>query len=101
MCSLANGFAYWQGKSGDDAVHTYFDDMAQALQRVQQINGSLSSIEFWNGETGWPTDGGTNYGTADAGTGNAASYYQNAVCGSLGWNLNSFYFEAFDGMYLF
>lgn len=54
---LANGFAYWQGQAIDNATYTYFDDIQQALGRVQSISGSLDSIEFWTGETGWPTDG--------------------------------------------
>lgn len=58
--------------------------------------GSLDSVEFWNGETGWPTDGGTNYSAATASTSLAAQYYSQAVCGMLDWGVNVFYFEAFD-----
>nr|POE74806.1 glucan 1,3-beta-glucosidase [Quercus suber] len=94
---LANAFAYWQGKDVDDgAVYTYFDDIQQALGRVQQMTGSLDQVEFWNGETGWPTDDGSDYGAAKAGTANAAKYYSEAVCGLLDWGVNVFYFEAFD-----
>ncbi|KAH9845500.1 glycoside hydrolase family 17 protein [Teratosphaeria destructans] len=94
---LANAFSYWQGKQvGDGAVYTYFDDVQQALARVQQISGSLDNIEYWNGETGWPTDGGTNYGPATASTDLAATFYQQGVCGLLKWGINVFYFEAFD-----
>ena len=94
---MANAFAYWQGKEvGSGATYTYFDDVQQALGHIQQVAGSLDSIEFWNGETGWPTDGGTGYEAATAGTGNAATYYSQAVCGLLDWGVNVFYFEAFD-----
>lgn len=94
---MANAFAYWQGKEvGSGATFTYFDDVQQALGRVQDISGSLNGIEFWNGETGWPTDGGTDYEAATAGTSLAATYYSQAICGMLDWGVNVFYFEAFD-----
>lgn len=94
---LANAFSYWQGKEvGAGATYTYFDDLQQALAHVQQLTGSLDKIEFWNGETGWPTDGGTNYGAATASTDLAAEFYSQAVCGMLDWGVNVFFFEAFD-----
>lgn len=77
---LANAFAYWQGDNvGDGAVKTYFDDLQQALGHIQDVKGSLDGFEFWNGETGWPTDGGDDYGSAKAGTKNAETYYHQAV----------------------
>lgn len=94
---LANGFSYWQGAAaGRDAIDVYFDDMQQALGHIQELSGSLDAIEFWNGETGWPTDGGSDYEAAKAGTQNAKQYYQEAFCGLLDWGVNAFYFEAFD-----
>lgn len=94
---LANGFAYWQGKAVDDSYSTYFDDMAQTIAHVQQIAGdNAANIRVINGETGWPTDGGTDYSVAKAGTANAEKYYQNGVCGLLAWGVDVFYFEAFD-----
>ncbi|KAF2717584.1 glycoside hydrolase family 17 protein [Polychaeton citri CBS 116435] len=94
---LANAFAYWQGDNvGSGATYTYFDDVQQALGHIQEVAGSLDEIEFWNGETGWPTDGGSDYADAKAGTKNAINYYQQAVCGLLEWGVNVFYFEAFD-----
>nr|POE47403.1 glucan 1,3-beta-glucosidase [Quercus suber] len=80
----------------DGAVYTYFDDIQQALGRVQQMTGSLDQVEFWNGETGWPTDGGSDYGAAKASTASAAKYYLEAVCGLLDWGVDVFFFEAFD-----
>lgn len=53
-------------------------------------------MEFWTGETGWPTDGGSDYGAAKAGTKNAETYWDDAVCGMLAWGGNVFSFEAFD-----
>lgn len=94
---LANGFSYWQGASaGKDAIQVYFDDMQQALGHIQDLSGSLDKIEFWNGETGWPTDGGSDYEAAKAGTQNAADFYSKGFCGLLDWGVNAFYFEAFD-----
>ncbi|KAK1067426.1 glycoside hydrolase 3 protein [Friedmanniomyces endolithicus] len=94
---LANAFSYWQGKEvGAGATYTYFDDVQQALGHVQSLSGSMDKIEFWNGETGWPTDGGTNYGPATASTSLASEFYSQAVCGMLDWGVNVFYFEAFD-----
>ena len=40
--------------------------------------------------------GGDNYGAAIAGTENAATYYQSAVCSIIKWGVNVFVFEAFD-----
>lgn len=94
---LANGFSYWQGaQAGKNATRVYFDDMQQALGHIQDLSGSLTAIEFWNGEAGWPTDGGSNYGAAMAGTQNAADFFSNGFCGLLDWGVNAFYFEAFD-----
>jgi len=94
---LANAFAYWQGKAaGQEAINSYFDDIQQAMTHIQKVAGGTDKVEFWNGETGWPTDGGSNYGPAIAGTSNAQTYYSQAVCGLLDWGVNAFYFEAFD-----
>lgn len=94
---MANGFSYWQGAAaGDKAKEVYLDDIQHALGHIQQLSGSLDKIEFWNGETGWPTDGGSNYEDAHAGTDNAANFFQHAFCGALDWGINAFYFEAFD-----
>ncbi|KAF2094809.1 family 17 glycosyl hydrolase [Rhizodiscina lignyota] len=93
---LVNAFGYWQAQPIDNATHTYFDDMMQAFTHIQSVAGSTSSIELWNGETGWPTDGGTDYGAAKAGTANAKTYWQQAVCPMIDWGFNVFYFEAMD-----
>ncbi|KAI4728553.1 putative glucan 1,3-beta-glucosidase [Aureobasidium sp. EXF-10728] len=93
---LANGFAYWQASPISNATYTFFDDTQQALGHIQSVSGSLNTIEFWVGETGWPTDGGSNYGAAIAGTKNAQTYFDDAVCGMISWGVNVFVFEAFD-----
>lgn len=54
---LVNAFGFWQGQEIANASHQYFDDLMQAYQHIQDISGSTDSIEVWNGETGWPTNG--------------------------------------------
>ncbi|PYH95948.1 glycoside hydrolase [Aspergillus ellipticus CBS 707.79] len=94
---LANGFAYWQDQKIDNATATYFDDMSRAKNHIKQVAGAnADKIRFGNGETGWPTDGGSDYGAAKAGTKNAEQFFQSGVCGMLAWNIDVFYFEAFD-----
>ncbi|KAF2145438.1 glycoside hydrolase family 17 protein [Aplosporella prunicola CBS 121167] len=94
---LCNAFAYWQAQPIDNSTSTYFDDMSRAIEHIQSVAGGNSNgPEIWNGETGWPGDGGSDYGPAKAGTDNAKTYYQEAVCGILKWGVNAFYFEAFD-----
>jgi len=93
---MANGFSYWQGSPINNASHVYLDDMQQALGRIQSVSGSVDAIEFWTGETGWPTDGGSPYGPATASTSNAATFFKQGVCAALAWGTNVFYFEAFD-----
>lgn len=55
--SLADAYSYWQGQALSNASATYFDDVQQALGRVQSISGSMTAVEFWTGETGWPSTG--------------------------------------------
>jgi len=93
---LANAFSYWQAQDISNATATYFDDMMQAIGHIQELSGSLDAVRVMNGETGWPTDGGSNYGPATAGTSNAQTYWQSAICGMLDWGVDLFYFEAFD-----
>ena len=40
--------------------------------------------------------GGSDYGVAKAGTQNAQTYWNEAICGTLAWGINTFSFEAFD-----
>ena len=54
---LVNAFGFWQGQPITNASHTYFDDLSQAFGHIQSLAGSISTIELWNGETGWPGDG--------------------------------------------
>jgi glucan 1,3-beta-glucosidase len=90
---LVNAFGFWQGQEIKNASHQYFDDVMQAFGKIQAQN---SNIELWNGETGWPTDGGSDYQAAKAGTDNAKEYYQSGFCAFIDWGYNAFYFEAFD-----
>ncbi|QIX02470.1 hypothetical protein AMS68_007987 [Peltaster fructicola] len=94
---MANAFAFWQGQNvGSGAIYTFFDDVSQVLSHIQSVTGGVDKVEFWVGETGWPTDGGSDYGAAKAGTSNAAKFYSEGYCGILDWGVNAFYFEAFD-----
>lgn len=113
LVRLVNAFAYWQGQDISNATATYLDDLQQAFGHIQSLSGSTTKIELWNGETGWPGNGissitylhkallmrfigGSDYGSAKAGTSNAATFYKNGVCAALDWGFNVFYFEAFD-----
>lgn len=108
-----NAFGYWQAQTISNASATYLDDLQQAYGRIQSVRGSTTSIEIWNGETGWPTTGtndlwlllllsltwfagGSDYGAATAGTQNAFYFWKQGVCAALDWDFNVFYFEAFD-----
>ncbi|KAE8145339.1 glycoside hydrolase superfamily [Aspergillus avenaceus] len=94
---LANGFAYWQDTDIDNASKTYFKDMSDAQKHIEQVAGdNAKNIRFGNGETGWPTTGGSNYGKAIAKTEFAERYWKESVCGILKWGIDVFYFEAFD-----
>ncbi|KAK4940634.1 glycoside hydrolase 3 protein [Elasticomyces elasticus] len=93
---LANGFPYWQYQAISNATESYFDAMAQALGRVQEVSKGLNKLHFINGETGWPGTGGTAAGAAIAGDDNMKTYWQSAMCGLLDWGVDIFWFEAFD-----
>lgn len=41
-------------------------------------------------------DGGSDYDEAKAGTANARTFWKKGVCGMLAWNVDLFYFEAYD-----
>ncbi|KAI9728669.1 MAG: glycoside hydrolase 3 protein [Chrysothrix sp. TS-e1954] len=96
---LVNAFGFWQGQKISNATATYFDDIFQAFNHIQSLSGSNMKPEIWNGETGWPTDGGTNYGNAIAGTSNAKTFYQDGFCGMLDYGVDAFYFEALDELW--
>ncbi|KAI5850600.1 glycoside hydrolase superfamily [Tricharina praecox] len=91
---LANAFSYWQGSKITNSTQMLFDDIMQALQHVQDVKGTID-IPFWVGETNWPT-GGKNFEDAVPNKDNAETYWYSAVCGMLGWGVNTFVFEAFD-----
>lgn len=92
---LVNAFGFWQGQDISNATHQYLDDIVQAYRHIEQVSGG-QKIEVWTGETGWPSDGGSNYESATAGTKNAATYYSQGLCGMINWGFNAFFFEAFD-----
>jgi glucan 1,3-beta-glucosidase len=90
--SLANAFSYWQGQDIKNGSASFFDDIMQALGHVQSLNGG---VEFWVGETGWPTDG-SSYEAANPGVQEAQQFWKEGVCGIKAWGVNVFVFEAFD-----
>jgi exo-beta-1,3-glucanase (GH17 family) len=92
---LINAFAFWQGAGDRNATWTYFDDMYQAIEHIEEKAGD-KEIEFWNGETGWPTADGTDYAEAKGGLDNAKDFYKKGFCALIDWGFNAFYFEAFD-----
>lgn len=90
----ANAFSYWQGQTLANSSFSFFDDIMQALQTIQTVKGS-TDIDFWVGETGWPTEG-SNFGSSVPSVDNAATFWQQGVCAMRGWGVNTFVFEAFD-----
>ncbi|TID29167.1 hypothetical protein CANINC_002124 [Pichia inconspicua] len=90
----ANAFSYWQGQTETNSTFSFFDDIMQALQTVQSVKGS-TDIDFWVGETGWPTEG-SNFGDSYPGIENAETFWKDGVCAMRGWGVNTFVFEAFD-----
>lgn len=61
-----------------------------------EVRQTKQSVHFRTAWADWTIDGGTDYGAAKAGTDNAEQYYKTAVCGMLTWDVDVFYFEAFD-----
>lgn len=90
----ANAFSYWQGQTQQNSTFSFFDDIMQALKTVQETKGS-TDIDFWVGETGWPTDG-SNFGSSVPGIDNAETFWKEGICAIRGWGINTFVFEAFD-----
>lgn len=96
---MINAFAFWQGgAAGTDgnATKIYFDDVFQAMSKIESTVGGSDKVEIFVGETGWPTADGTDYGAAKGGLKNAEYFYKNAFCAIIDWGFNAFFFEAFD-----
>lgn len=91
---FANAFSYWQGQTMQNASYSFFDDIMQALQTIQTAKGS-TDLNFWVGETGWPTDG-TNFESSYPSVDNAKQFWQEAICAMRAWGVNVCVFEAFD-----
>jgi glucan 1,3-beta-glucosidase len=93
---LANAFAYWSPSSNPDK--TFRDQMQKVESHIERERQQevADKIEIWTGETGWPSDGGSDNGDSKAGTAVAASYYSRTICGSVMDGMNVFAFEAFD-----
>lgn len=91
---FANAFSYWQGQTMQNASYSFFDDIMQALQTIQTAKGS-TDLNFWVGETGWPSDG-TNFESSYPSVDNAKQFWQEAICAMRAWGVNVCVFEAFD-----
>lgn len=93
---LANSFAYWSPSSNPDK--TFRDQMQRVKSHIEREReqGMTDQIEVWTGETGWPSDGGSDNKESRAGTAVAASYYRRTICESVVDGMNIFAFEAFD-----
>lgn len=92
---LSNAFSFWQKQEADNATQSFIDDTMQALGHVQKVKNSLSDVEFWVGETNWPSAGDA-YGAAVPSLEQASTYWKSAICGIRKWGINVFVFEAFD-----
>ncbi|KAI5965677.1 BGL2 [Candida pseudojiufengensis] len=90
----ANAFSYWQGQTNQNASYSFFDDIMQALQTIQTVKGS-TDIEFWVGETGWPSDG-SNFESSQPSVENAKNFWQQGICAMRAWGVNVAVFEAID-----
>ncbi|SCU98762.1 LAMI_0F16138g1_1 [Lachancea mirantina] len=90
---FANAFSYWQGQTMQNASYSFFDDIMQAMQTIQTAKGS--DVNFWVGETGWPSEG-TNFESSYPSTTNAAQFWQQGICALRAWGVNVLVFEAFD-----
>ncbi|CCH41121.1 Glucan endo-1,3-beta-glucosidase B [Wickerhamomyces ciferrii] len=91
---FANAFSYWQGQTQNNASYSFFDDIMQALQTIQGIKGE-TDINFWVGETGWPSEG-TAFESSEPSVDNAHAFWNDAICAIRGWGINVIAFEAFD-----
>lgn len=91
---FANAFSYWQGQTTTNSSYSFFDDIMQALQTIQTIKGT-TDINFWVGETGWPTQG-THFQNSQPSIENAKNYFQQAICAIRAWGVNVAVFEATD-----
>lgn len=92
--TFANAFSYWQGQTTNNASYSFFDDIMQSLQKIQGIKGS-TDINFWVGETGWPSEG-TAFESSTPSVSNAKNFWQDAICALRAWGVNVAVFEAFD-----
>jgi glucan 1,3-beta-glucosidase len=97
--SLANAFPYWTAQFIENSTANFFDQTLAALSQIQDVAGGPDKIHFMVGEAGWPGDGGSDYGNAKAGTVNAQTYFNKAICPALQNGIDVFMFEAFDEPY--
>ncbi|KAI6854259.1 hypothetical protein KC338_g9330 [Hortaea werneckii] len=60
------------------------------------LEGNNRTVEIWIGETGWPTDGGSDNGRAMASIDFADYYFHDGICAQANKGTNIFVFEALD-----
>ena len=93
---LANNFPFWQPKN--PPIQTFRTEVSRVTRYIEQKRQSmrLPAVDIWIGETGWPTDGGSDNGRAMAGTDFAEYYFHDGICAQANKGTNIFVFEALD-----
>ncbi|ORY78538.1 hypothetical protein BCR37DRAFT_405367 [Protomyces lactucae-debilis] len=91
---LTNSFSFWEGQSKADMTTRFFNNIGQALAKIEAIKGT-SDFTFYVGETGWPTSGSA-YDQAVPDLATAELHWQSTICGLRHWGINLSVFEAFD-----
>lgn len=93
---LCNAFPYWQGtpagRGAGAGVLAY--DKGRVTTHMDVVTGDRD-VEFWVGDTGWPTAGPT-FKAAKPGMSEAEEYYRGAICLGIVTGTNIFVYEAFD-----
>ncbi|KAI7361376.1 hypothetical protein KC328_g19096, partial [Hortaea werneckii] len=93
---LANNFPFWQ--PDNPPVQSFSTEVGRVTRYIEQKRQSvrLPAVEIWVGETGWPTDGGSDNGKAIASTDFADYYFHDSICAQANKGTNIFVFEALD-----
>ncbi|KAI7152070.1 putative glucan 1,3-beta-glucosidase [Hortaea werneckii] len=93
---LANNFPFWQPEN--PPIQTFRTEVSRVTRYIEQKRQSvrLPAVDIWIGETGWPTDGGSDNGRAMASTEFADYYFHDGICTQANKGSNIFVFEALD-----
>ncbi|KAI7055951.1 hypothetical protein KC339_g18292 [Hortaea werneckii] len=78
--------------------NTLRTEVSRVTRYIEQKRQSmrLPAVDIWVGETGWPTDGGSDNGRAMASTDFAEYYFHDGICAQANKGTNIFVFEALD-----